>query len=259
MRIGFAGDRDISLAVLDFLLSQGVAPVTLLVSAPDRASHAEVLRSRCAYLPDSRVFVGSEFRSGPSLRVLDSLDIDFIIGVHFPYLFPSSVLDIPRVGVLNLHPSFLPFNRGWHTPSWAILEGTPIGATLHFMSETLDAGDIVHQRQLAVTPADTAHSLYGRVKTLEYEVFVEAWPALADGSYQRLEQHPSGGTVHQRADLLIEAIQRLDLHAQEKIGDVLLRLRALTTNRLDEACYFDRNGSRYRVQVQITEEDGESG
>lgn len=251
-RIAFAGDRDIAVRVLDFLLAQGVRPLALLVPGPGQASHADELIARCAHLDADHILAGRQFRQPEGLGLLRRLDLDFVIGIHFPLIIPPQVLAAPRQGVLNLHPAFLPYNRGWHTPTWALLDGTPIGATLHFMDEGVDTGDIVSQRELAVSPADTADSLYARLKELEYELFVATWPAVADGSYARQAQPAGAGTAHRRQELFTPAVQQIDLAAELPAGDLLRRLRALTTSRLDEAAYFEADGQRYRVQVRIT-------
>src|SRR5687768_16752102 len=125
-RFAFAGDRDISVWVLDYLLGRGCVPSALLVSAPERASHAVELESRIAQLSKARIFRGADFRSPVAVETLGAMQLDYIIAVHFPYIFPPAVLSTPRLGVLNLHPALLPYNRGWHTATWAILEGTPI-------------------------------------------------------------------------------------------------------------------------------------
>lgn len=250
-RIAFAGDRDIAVWVLDYLLRQNVQPLALLVPSPAKASHATDLMARCAYLSSDYIMQGAEFRLPAAQQRLSDLNLDFIIGIHFPYLVPESVLAIPRHGVLNLHPAYLPYNRGWHTPSWAILDGTPVGATLHFMDADIDTGDIVHRKLATVAPDDTADKLYQKLKQLELETFIEAWPALADGSFARVSQHEEVGTVHRRIDLFTESVQRLDLDSVVNTGQFLRRLRALTTNRLDEAAYFEVDGQRYRVQIAI--------
>jgi methionyl-tRNA formyltransferase len=192
--------------------------------------------------------------------LLRHLELDYIIGVHFPYIVPESVLEIPRVGVLNLHPALLPYNRGWHTPSWAILDETPIGATLHFMDSGVDTGDIVAQAELDIRPEDTAHTLYSRLLDLEVELFEQAWPLLASGDPPRRKQSPDEGTNHNRADLFADSVRRLDLEKSGPVEDTLRTLRALTTNDVGEAAYFETGGRRYRVQVTITPDDdlGES-
>jgi len=253
-RFAFAGDRDVAVQVLDVLLEAGHRPVALLLTEPGRASHAHELESRCGFLPPEAILRGGEFRQPEALELLRSLRLDWILGIHFPYLVPPEVLELPREGVLNLHPALLPWNRGWHTPTWGILEGTAVGATLHFMDAGIDTGDIVHQRSLEPDPDDTADTLYRRLKDLEVDVFREAWPGLVDGSYRRMPQEAGAGTVHRRRDLFQPSVQRIELEETVTAGDLLRRMRALTTSRWDEAAYFEADGRRYRVQVSVREE-----
>lgn len=254
LRIAFAGDRDIAVSVLKFMLSQEVQPLALLVPETIRASHADELVALCPFLPKERVLWGHQFRETDEIVLLRGLRLDYVIGVHFPYIIPEAVLSVPRVGFLNLHPAYLPYNRGWHTASWALLEGTPIGATLHFMNDGVDMGDIVHQEQLDVSAGDTAHTLYKRLKGLELKVFKEAWPQLMANSYRRRPQVPNQATAHKRQDLLTPKVQQIDLEETVKAGELLCRLRALTTNNIREASFYEVKGKRFRVQVHICEE-----
>jgi methionyl-tRNA formyltransferase len=252
-RVVFAGDREIAVRVLRFLKRQGIDPVALLLSDVVRASHADELARICRDLERKNLFFGSEFRNEASLKLLKELAPDYIVCVHFPYVFPPEVLFVPKVGVLNLHPAYLPWNRGWHTPTWAIWDETPYGATLHFMTEEIDAGDIIHQKRIRILPDDTADSLYKRVMKLEYGVFKEAWPTIIDGSYNRKPQVSSQGTSHRKKD--IEKIQRTDLKEVADAEKVLRLLRALTTNNIEEAAYFEVNGVKHRVRIKISREE----
>ena len=253
-RIVFAGDRDVAVAVLRYLRAQGVAPLGLILPDPHEASHGHQLESLCPQLARERIWRGESFRLPPAIEAMASMDLDYVICVHFPLLIPKAILGIPRFGVLNLHPSLLPFNRGWHTPTWAILDKTPYGATLHFMAEGLDAGDIVLQKTLEIQPDDTADTLYRQVLDLEVRLFEEAWPSLARGDFRRIPQPDSCQTSHKKKDLFSRSVQEIDLGAHVRAGDLVDKLRALTTNRLEEAAYFCVGGHRYKLQVRITKE-----
>ena len=253
LRIVYAGDRDISVSVLRFIIRQGVKPISLLTSDGGIATHAQKLMEICNYLDDSLILKGNQFRTKSGINLLKELGADYIISVHFPHIFPNEVLKIPRYGVLNLHPAYLPYNRGWHTPTWAIWEGTPYGATLHFMEEEIDRGDIIHQKQQDILPEDTADTLYKRVKKLELEVFKEAWSYIESAKYTRKPQGSTEGTRHNRVD--IASLQCVDLDAQIKAGDLIRLLRALTTNKINESAYFRVYGNLYRMQLSIVKEE----
>jgi methionyl-tRNA formyltransferase len=205
-----------------------------------------------ALVPDALVVTGEAHRDEEVLARLRALEIDYLLSVHYPRLFPQPLLDVPRVGAVNLHPAWLPFNRGWHTPSWAILDGTPYGATLHWMVEEADAGDIAVRRELAVSPADTANSLYQKVLETELEVLREAIPLMASGTLPRVPQEP-GGTRHRRREL--EAARVLDGDASLPVRRTLDVLRALTTSVPAEAALVTIDGRRYRVRVEITPDE----
>lgn len=255
-RFAFAGDRELGVRSLELILEQGDRPSALLLAADDVASHAVELRERCSFLPDERVFTGDAVRTPEAMERLRGLDLDFVLAVHYPHLVRRELLDLPRLGFLNMHPALLPFNRGWHTQSWALLEGTPIGATLHVMSEGVDEGDVILQRELAVGPDDTAHSLYARLCDLEVELLREAWPALSAAQVDRRPQDLSQGSAHRRRELFADEVQRIDLDETVTAEALLRRLRALTTNDLAEAAWFEVGGRRYRVQVTITPDPG---
>jgi len=243
VRIAFAGDRQISVEVLSFLLARGVKPLVLLI--PEHPSHGKKLRELCGYLPPEDI---QEGRPGSEAAArLGRHRPMYLVAVHYPHLFPPEILTIPSVGAVNLHPAFLPYNRGWNTPSWAILDGTPVGATLHFMAGEVDSGDIIHQREVAVAPEDTAHTLYQKLLAEEIRVFTEAWPLLLSGKPPRKPN--AGGTSHRKADL--ESVREI---TDSEGLRTLKRIRALTTSDLREAAYIREGGRRYLLRIEIVPE-----
>ncbi len=249
MKYAFAGDRNLSVQILDFLLVKGYKPLALLVSDASKATHKDILIEK-ANLDKEFVFVGNEFKH--NLDKLQSLDLDYIIGIHFPYIIPVEVLHIPRVGVVNLHPAFLPFNKGWNTPSWAILDNTEYGATLHFMEETLDTGAIIHQIELAPALTDTADSLYKKVIELEYIVFKEAFEDLVSLQPRRTKQIEKG-TSYSKKDLI--KIQEIELDRKYSGLEIINKLRALTTNNIQESSFFiNENGEKIHITINLVKD-----
>lgn len=257
-RIAFAGDRNVAVDVLTYLVDSGHHPAALMVSDSERATHAKALRGLCSHLSTRNIFTGTEFRTESASETLAGLHLDLIVAVHFPYVVPAEALLLARMGWLNLHPAYLPHNRGWHTPSWTILDGAPAGATLHFMDEGIDTGDIVARSEIPAYPEDTANSLYRKLKQEEARLFKKAWPHIVDGTFERMPQESNEGTAHRRSDLFEPEVQRLDLDASQPVGKTLRQLRALTTSDRSEAAYFDSDGRRFRVQVTIFPDEPQS-
>lgn len=250
MKYGFAGDREISVKILELLISLDYRPSFLLVSESENATHTDKL-IEVSQLDSSRIFTNKDLKSKDFIEKIKKFEVDYIFGIHYPFIISKELINFPKVGFLNLHPAYLPYNKGWHTPSWAIYEGTKYGATLHFMSEKLDEGDIIHQREVTILPEDTANSLYKRVLDLEYEVFKEAVPQLVSLAPNKVKQIEEG-TEHKKTDL--ENIREISLSEEIKAGDLINKIRALTTNNSDEAAFFVVDGVRYNIQVRIIKE-----
>lgn len=245
-RIAYAANREVGIRALHLLMENQLAPVALLLPGSPQASDSS--REMRQSLPEVPVLHDKEFRQPNGVALLESLRIDYLLSVHFPYLLPQAVLDVPRIGTLNLHPAYLPYNRGWHTPSWAIAEQTPYGATLHWVDAGMDTGDIALQRQIDVCVTDTAHELYQRALQAELELLEDAIPHLKSGQLPRIPQPPEG-TTHRKADL--DSIRKLDLDQDTTAREVLRRICALTTNCWEESAWFEEDGRRFLVRVEI--------
>lgn len=248
MKYGFAGDRLISVNLLNFLIDEGYKPSFLIVNKTRDSSHRDELISLSG-LTDSDIYDIDCLNKNHN--VLASYDTDYIFGIHFPYIISEQLLSIPKVGFLNLHPAYLPYNKGWHTPSWAILDKTKYGATLHFMSNDLDAGDIIAQKEIEVKPNLTANELYQSVLKVEEELFKDSFTSLLTLKPTRTKQFKKG-TSYNKKDLA--KVQEINLNEKIFASDLIDKLRALTTNNIDEAAYFIVDEKKYRVQVNIVPE-----
>lgn len=238
MKYAFAGDREISVKILKFMMKKGYSPSLLLVGDTDTTTHKEQL-IKVSNLDESKIIYSSELNSKETKEKLDKVELDYIIGIHYPYIIKNHILEIPKVGVLNLHPAYLPYNKGWHTPSWAIHDNTPFGATLHFMSEKLDEGDIIEQEKIEISPDDTANSLYLKNLELEFKVFKNAWNQIISLNPKRIKQS-NKGTSHSKKDL--KTIAELNLNEKVSTKSLINKLRALTTNNVVESAYFIEDG-----------------
>lgn len=89
---------------------------------------------------------------------------DLIFCLGWSYLLPQGLLSIPTMGAVGFHPAKLPQNRGRHPLIWALALGLTQTASTFFMLETdADAGDIISQREIEISPQDTASALYEKI------------------------------------------------------------------------------------------------
>jgi methionyl-tRNA formyltransferase len=119
---------------------------------------------------------------------------DFLLSFYYRNMIRPEILEIPRCGALNLHGSYLPRYRGRVPINWAVINGeTETGATLHYMVEKPDAGDIVAQEKVPILFSDTAHDIFVKVTEAAVAVIAAAWPLLCAGTAPRLPMDLAAG------------------------------------------------------------------
>jgi len=118
-------------------------------------------------------------------------DLDYIISTLYFNKLPSSILDHPRKGCINLHQAELPRYRGSNTFSHAIMNARDdnhweYGTTLHYMNEQLDEGDIIARRFVDIDEDDSALSLYQKVELKSISLFSSMLPKMISGEVERM-------------------------------------------------------------------------
>jgi methionyl-tRNA formyltransferase len=118
----------------------------------------------------------------------------FIFSFYYRNMISAEILSIPRLGALNLHGSYLPRYRGRVPVNWAVINGErETGATLHYMVEKPDAGDIVDQERVEISFSDTARDVFGKVTDVAVTVIARSWPLLRDGKAPRIPMNLAEG------------------------------------------------------------------
>jgi len=190
------------------------------------------------------------------LSTVKVLEPDLILSSGFRHIVPEEILSLPPLGAVNMHKSYLPYNRGTNPNVWSIIEDQPAGVSIHYMTASVDSGPVIDRREVPVYPDDDGRSLYERLESEQLDQFTECWPAIRDDDANTVEQ-TDDGTYHYYKDF-VEAWE-IDLEAEVRIGDFIDRLRALTFPPYDNA-YFEKDGNKYHVDIQIHKEgDGNDG
>ena len=123
---------------------------------------------------------------------LQALEPDLFAVVAF-LILPRSVLAIPKLGSVNIHPSLLPKYRGAAPIQWAIINGeTETGVTIFFLSPRVDAGDILVQQKVEIGSNETAGELYERLKMKGAELLIRAIDGIAEGPVIPVPQTDEG-------------------------------------------------------------------
>ncbi len=118
-----------------------------------------------------------------------ALEPDFLFSFYYRSLLPAGLLASARRGALNMHGSLLPKYRGRAPINWAILKGErETGATLHYMVEKADAGDIVDQLSVPILADDDAREVFAKVTVAAETILARSLPKLAAGTAERRPQ-----------------------------------------------------------------------
>src|ERR1700731_3375188 len=131
-----------------------------------------------------------------------------IIVVGYGRLIPQGMIDLPPLGNLNLHASLLPKYRGAAPVQWAIANGeTQTGVTTMRIDAGLDTGDILLQREIAITDDDTAEILAPKLASIGADLMLETLQGLDNQSIQPIPQDDSQATL---APILTKEDGRMD-------------------------------------------------
>jgi methionyl-tRNA formyltransferase len=125
---------------------------------------------------------------------IQALQPDFFFSFYYRLMLKPALLAIPKNGAFNMHGSLLPKYRGRVPVNWAIIRGeTETGATLHYMTEKPDNGDIVAQQAVPILPNDTAHEVFQKVTVAAEIALNNCLPDLLAGRAQAVKQDLSKG------------------------------------------------------------------
>lgn len=117
------------------------------------------------------------------IEYVKSLNIDLIVACIFPQILKAAILQTPRLGVFNCHPSLLPRYGGPEPGFWMIKNGESVaGVTVHVMTEKIDAGAIVAQQELIIGEHENAGELLQRQHYAAATLLIEAVNAMAQGT-----------------------------------------------------------------------------
>ena len=133
--------------------------------------------------------------------------IEFIISYGYKYLITKDIIDIFKGKIINLHISFLPFNRGCYPNLWSHLEGSPSGVTIHFINEQIDGGEILLQKKVEIDPEKHSFRSSYLILRKEIELLLKSnWKSL------KLGEIPGKISIHEGS------------YKNKKDGDEILQL-----------------------------------
>ena len=128
-------------------------------------------------------------------------NFDWVISYGYSHIIKKSMLDKSSNPIINLHVSYLPYNRGASPNFWSWLEDTPKGVTLHFIDEGIDTGDILIQKEVIFDEDETLTSSYNKLKLEIEKLFMENFDDIIRSKILPKKQEESG-TFHLLKDFI---------------------------------------------------------
>ena len=135
------------------------------------------------------------------LRRLRTDGPDVVISVSCPQIFDKTLIELPPLGILNIHGAVLPQYRGVMPSFWMLANGEEkAGVSIYFVNEQIDAGDLCGQRVFDVHPGETLDAFLRRSKGIAAELLLDVLSHLEDGSIERRPLDLSRGSYYSWPD-----------------------------------------------------------
>lgn len=225
MKIVFMGTPDFAAGALKSLIEAG-HEITAVVTQPDKAKG----RSQELLPPPVKVVALEHgipvlqpvrIKRPEEVEKLKQYPADIYVVAAFGQILSQEILDIPEYGCLNIHASLLPKYRGASPIQHVIIDGEEkTGITIMQMDAGLDTGDMLYQKEIAISPKDTYASLHDKLMALGGEAIVEALPLLEQGKLVPKKQEDALSCY---AHLIDKTMGELHFTKSAEILDRLIR------------------------------------
>lgn len=222
MKIVFMGTPDFSLQPLKSLVEAGYDVSLVLTREDKKRNRGELSPTPVKELAQELnipVITPSKMKDEALIERLKSENADFFVVVAYGKILPKEILDIPRLGCINIHASLLPEYRGAAPIQWSIIDGKKkTGITTMLMDEGLDTGDILKQYELPIADDETGGSLFDKLAILGGE-------AIADtiANFDSITPTPQGEATTNYAKMISKQMGEIDFNKSATEIERLIR------------------------------------
>ncbi len=202
LRLGVAGTPEFAVPALEGLAE--LRKVVAVLTQPDRpagrgqAFKISPIKHRALEL-GLPVHQPITLKSPEARELLASFKLDLLVVAAYGLILPPAILELPRLGCINIHASLLPRWRGAAPIQRALLAGDAItGVTIMRMEAGLDTGPMLASRSTPISGLDTGKSLHERLARLGAQLMLDTLPAIESGRLQEQTQPAQGVTYAQK-------------------------------------------------------------
>ena len=115
-------------------------------------------------------------------------NIDFIISYNYKHIIAKEIIEMMPKRIINLHISYLPYNRGAMPNIWSIIDNTPKGVTIHYIDDGLDTGEVIFQKEITLIDDDTLKTSYNKLHDEIQMLFKQNWNNIKNGHVKSYKQ-----------------------------------------------------------------------
>lgn len=193
MDIVFFGSSKFAVPSLKALLSSG-HKISCVVTQPDKRKGRGLSLGATAIKELARefnlkIYQPENINILEAIKLLKTLNPDLFVVIAYGQILSSGILNIPKIFSINLHASLLPRYRGAAPINWAIIKGEKItGITVIKMTEKMDAGPIILQKDIGISNDDTVITLEDKISNLAAQLLLTTLSSIDDNNYNLMPQ-----------------------------------------------------------------------
>ena len=222
MKIVFMGTPDFSLQPLKSLVEAG-HDVSLVLTREDKKRNRGELSptpvKELAQELNIPVLTPSKMKDEALIERLKSENADFFVVVAYGKILPKEILDVPKLGCINIHASLLPEYRGAAPIQWSIIDGKKkTGISTMLMDEGLDTGDILKQYELLIADDETGGTLFDKLAILGGEAIVDTI-----ANFESITPTPQGNATTEYAKMISKQMGEIDFNKSATEIERLIR------------------------------------
>lgn len=154
------------------------------------------------------VFQPQTLKNETVYKQLVELNPDLIVVVAYGKILPENILNLPKLGCINVHGSLLPEYRGAAPIQWSVIDGKEkTGITTMYMDKGLDTGDMILKKEIDIAPDETSEELYNRLSKFGADLLIETLEQFEKGYVRREKQDETKATY---AKILTKELSKID-------------------------------------------------
>ncbi len=171
---------------------------------------------------------------------------DFGLSCHSKQIFPAKL--VKSILCINIHPGLNPYNRGWYPQVFSIINGLPVGATIHVMDEKIDHGDIIVQEEIEINATDNSLSVYRKVQDKEIELLKKSIDDIISLNFKRYRPI-SNGNYNSIQDY--KQMCEINLNKKTTMKDAIDFFRAMSHPPYNNCFFKDDDGKKIFVTIEL--------